>query len=72
MADDVIQISREEVSVVSIAPTQELQDLQKLATGKMGKLSRAKISAIDIAVPPKLLTNADLEKLVATSDQWIM
>ncbi|MDR3613608.1 MAG: ketoacyl-ACP synthase III [Candidatus Obscuribacterales bacterium] len=59
-------MSRDEVSVVSIAPKHEL------ITGKMGKLSRAKISAIDIAVPPKLLTNADLEKLVATTDQWIM
>ena len=52
--------------MVSIAPTHQT------VTGKMGKLSRAKISAIDIAVPPNLLTNADLEKLVATTDQWIM
>ncbi len=32
---------------------------------------RAKISAVGTYVPPKLLTNADLEKMVATSDQWI-
>ena len=33
---------------------------------------RAKISSVGSYVPPKLLTNADLEKMVATSDQWIM
>jgi 3-oxoacyl-[acyl-carrier-protein] synthase-3 len=32
---------------------------------------RAKISAIGTYVPPRLLTNADLEKMVATNDQWI-
>jgi 3-oxoacyl-[acyl-carrier-protein] synthase-3 len=33
---------------------------------------RAKISSIGTYVPPKLLTNADLEKMVATSDEWIV
>ena len=33
---------------------------------------RAKISSVGTYVPPRLLTNADLEKMVATSDQWIM
>lgn len=32
---------------------------------------RAKISAVGTYVPPKLLTNADLERMVATNDQWI-
>ena len=32
---------------------------------------RAKISAVGAFVPPRLLTNADLEKMVATNDQWI-
>jgi 3-oxoacyl-[acyl-carrier-protein] synthase-3 len=32
---------------------------------------RAKISAVGAYVPPRLLTNADLEKMVATNDQWI-
>lgn len=32
---------------------------------------RAKISSIGAYVPPRLLTNADLEKMVATNDQWI-
>lgn len=32
---------------------------------------RAKISALGTYVPPRLLTNKDLEKLVATTDQWI-
>ncbi len=33
--------------------------------------ARAKISAVGTYVPPRLLTNADLEKLVATNDEWI-
>src|SRR5437016_4665525 len=32
---------------------------------------RAKISALGTYVPPRLLTNADLEKMVETSDKWI-
>ncbi|MBB6142167.1 3-oxoacyl-[acyl-carrier-protein] synthase-3 [Silvibacterium bohemicum] len=32
---------------------------------------RAKISAIGAYVPPRLLTNKDLEKMVETSDEWI-
>jgi 3-oxoacyl-[acyl-carrier-protein] synthase-3 len=32
---------------------------------------RAKISAVGTYVPPRLLTNADLERMVATNDQWI-
>ncbi len=33
---------------------------------------RAKISSIGTYVPPRLLTNADLEKMVDTNDAWIM
>jgi 3-oxoacyl-[acyl-carrier-protein] synthase-3 len=33
---------------------------------------RAKISAIGTYVPPRLLTNADLEKMVDTNDKWIV
>ena len=32
---------------------------------------RVKISSVGTYVPPRLLTNADLEKMVATNDQWI-
>jgi 3-oxoacyl-[acyl-carrier-protein] synthase-3 len=34
-------------------------------------VARARISSLAIYVPPKLLTNADLEKMVETSDEWI-
>jgi 3-oxoacyl-[acyl-carrier-protein] synthase-3 len=34
-------------------------------------MNRAKILGTGAAVPKKLLTNADLEKIVETSDQWI-
>ena len=33
---------------------------------------RAKISALGTYVPPRLLTNADLEKMVETSNEWIL
>jgi 3-oxoacyl-[acyl-carrier-protein] synthase-3 len=32
---------------------------------------RAKISALGTYVPPRILSNADLEKMVDTNDQWI-
>jgi 3-oxoacyl-[acyl-carrier-protein] synthase III len=35
-------------------------------------LAKAKITALGCYVPPRLLTNQDLEKMVATSDQWIL
>jgi 3-oxoacyl-[acyl-carrier-protein] synthase-3 len=33
---------------------------------------RARIASLATYVPPKLLTNADLEKMVETSDEWIV
>jgi 3-oxoacyl-[acyl-carrier-protein] synthase-3 len=33
---------------------------------------RPKISALGCYVPPRVLTNADLEKMVETNDQWIL
>lgn len=38
----------------------------------MKQLQRVKISALGTYVPPRLLTNADLEKMVDTTDEWIM
>ena len=38
----------------------------------MANLVRAKISALGTYVPPRLLTNADLEKMVETSNDWII
>lgn len=38
----------------------------------MTKPIRAKISALGTYVPPRLLTNADLERMVDTNDEWIM
>ena len=34
--------------------------------------SRAKITALGTYVPPRVLTNQDLEKMVETTDQWIL
>lgn len=39
---------------------------------RLRDVKSAKIAAIGTAVPPRLLTNQDLEKLVDTSDQWII
>ena len=38
----------------------------------MANLVRAKISALGTYVPPRLLTNADLENMVETSNEWII
>jgi len=38
----------------------------------LSKPIRAKISALGTYVPPRILSNADLEKMVETDDQWIM
>jgi 3-oxoacyl-[acyl-carrier-protein] synthase-3 len=35
-------------------------------------LRRARIAALATYVPPRVLTNADLERLVSTTDEWIM
>jgi 3-oxoacyl-[acyl-carrier-protein] synthase III len=36
------------------------------------KRARVKISALGTYVPPRLLTNADLEKMVDTTNEWIL
>ena len=38
----------------------------------MTQLQRVKISALGTYLPPRVLTNADLEKMVDTTDEWIM
>jgi len=38
----------------------------------VSQLVRAKITALGTYVPPRLLTNDDLEKLVETSNDWIV
>ena len=38
----------------------------------MTKPIRAKISALGTYVPPRVLSNADLERMVDTNDEWIM
>ena len=38
----------------------------------MSQLVRAKISALGTYVPPRLLTNDDREKMVETTNQWIL
>jgi 3-oxoacyl-[acyl-carrier-protein] synthase-3 len=38
----------------------------------LAQLQRVKISALGTYVPPRLLTNADLEKMVDTTNDWIM
>ena len=35
-------------------------------------MTRAKIIGVGAYAPPRILTNADLEKMVATSDEWIV
>ena len=39
---------------------------------RVSKPVRAKISALGTYVPPRVLSNADLEKMVETSNEWIL
>ena len=43
-----------------------------MSSSNTSKPIRAKISALGTYVPPRLLTNADLEKMVDTNNEWIM
>src|SRR5580698_8208221 len=56
--------------LAGVAVCDEVNDLS--LTLKPQVRVRAKISSVGAYVPPKLLTNADLEKMVATNDQWIV
>jgi 3-oxoacyl-[acyl-carrier-protein] synthase-3 len=38
----------------------------------LATVRRAKITAIGTYVPPRILSNHDLEKMVDTTDQWIL
>jgi 3-oxoacyl-[acyl-carrier-protein] synthase-3 len=38
----------------------------------LSKLMHAKITALGTYVPPRVMTNADFEKIVETSDEWII
>jgi len=40
--------------------------------GSVRDVRRARISSLATYVPPRLLTNADLERLVETTDEWIL
>jgi 3-oxoacyl-[acyl-carrier-protein] synthase-3 len=39
---------------------------------KLNTAGRARIASLATYVPPRVLTNADLEKMVDTTDEWIM
>src|SRR5580698_1523931 len=56
--------------LAGVAVCDEVNDLS--LTLKPQARVRAKISSVGAYVPPRLLTNADLEKMVATNDQWIV
>ncbi len=43
-----------------------------MASRPLGTLRRVKIAGLSTFVPPRVLTNDDLEKLVETSNEWIL
>src|SRR5207249_5707205 len=45
--------------------------VERVVVKRIG-LCRTKISGLATYVPPKLLTNRDLEKMVDTTDEWIL
>src|SRR5215471_18554901 len=48
-----------------------LKILLLFGENSLSNLQRAKITALGTYVPPRILSNQDLEKLVDTTDQWI-
>jgi 3-oxoacyl-[acyl-carrier-protein] synthase-3 len=46
--------------------------LTSSSSGAAKTIRKVKISALGTYVPPKLLTNADLEKMVETTNDWIV
>ncbi len=59
------------VSTLDSVNKQQAQQ-SALATAAQRKPQLAKISGVATAVPPGLLTNQDLEKMVDTTDEWIV
>ncbi len=49
-----------------------VSDSGALASRPAGTLRRVKIAGLSTYVPPRVLTNADLERLVQTSNDWIL
>ena len=49
-----------------------MSDSVKPAFGSARALRRVKIAGLSTFVPPRVLTNDDLEKLVETSNEWIL
>jgi 3-oxoacyl-[acyl-carrier-protein] synthase-3 len=45
---------------------------QVLTTGQARTVRRARIASLATYVPPRVLTNADLERMVDTNDEWIV
>ena len=43
-----------------------------MVTPKLRMTRRARIASLATYVPPRVLTNADLERMVETSDEWIL
>jgi 3-oxoacyl-[acyl-carrier-protein] synthase III len=48
------------------------EKLPKLAACPTTTVGRARIASLATYVPPRLLTNSDLERLVDTTDEWIL
>ena len=46
--------------------------MQQSTLAGTGPIRRATIKSLATYVPPRVLTNADLEKMVETSDEWIL
>ena len=40
--------------------------------GRARAVRRVQISSLAVSVPPRILTNSDLEAMVDTSDEWIL
>ena len=62
---------RLDVSACKLAVRSAYEVIRLSLTLRPRQSARAKISSLGCYVPPRLLTNADLESMVETTDQWI-
>ena len=65
--DSVAELHRQERRLLGVEPAR-----RRRADRRGPRMSRARIIGTGMAVPEKVLTNADLEKMVDTSDEWIV
>ena len=58
--------------MVTVSDKQQVIATKQAQTKQARTVRRAKIASLATYVPPRVLTNADLERMVDTNDEWII